>query len=378
MAGKRGHGEGTIFKRRDGRWCAELYLGIAKDGKRQTWRTYGDTRREVADALSKVIDERRRGQSIVIEKQTLAEFLNHWLTNSVKPSVRPLTYESYEVNVRVHILPELGRHELTKLAPQHVQHWLNERVGAGLAPRTVQYAHAVLRRALNQALKWGLVHRNVATLVDVPRVVRPEVQPFTPEQARLFLSAAAGDRLRALYTVAITTGLRQGELLGLRWEDLDFETATLRVRVALQRVDGGWRLVEPKTPKSRRVIGLPAIALAALREHCDLQDAERRHAGERWEERRLVFTTGTGRPLDGPNVTHQFQHLLVRAGLPRLRFHDLRHTCASLLLADGIPPRVIMETLGHSQISLTMNTYAHVMPALQREAAKRMDELLGR
>jgi integrase len=242
----------------------------------------------------------------------------------------------------------------------------------------VQYLHAVLRRALGQALKWNLVPRNAARLVDPPRVERPEMLALTPEQARCFLDAVSGDRLGALYSVAVALGLRQSEILGLRWEDVDFEQQMLRVRAQLLRIDGAKRLVEPKTRQSRRTLPLPATIAAGLRAHRSRQLQERLLAGARWEGNGwdLVFTNTRGGPLDARHLVRAFKDHLVRAGLPDIRFHDLRHSCASLLVAQGLHPRVVMETLGHSTITLTMNTYSHVMPALQREAADMMDNVL--
>ena len=230
--------------------------------------------------------------------------------------------------------------------------------------------------ALGQAERWGLIARNVATLVDSPRVPRAEIQPFTPEQARLFLESIRGDRLEALYSVAMAVGLRQGEGLGLRWQDIDMGVGKLAVNHALQRIDGKLQLVETKRDRSRRTIMLPQLSLAALWAHRACQEQERLLASERWQETGFVFTTTVGTPLDGPTVTHRFQKALRMAGLPHLRFHDLRHTCATLLLAQGVHPRLVMEILGHSQISVTMNTYSHVIPAMQREVAAKMDEIL--
>ena len=196
-----------------------------------------------------------------------------------------------------------------------------------------------------------------------------------PDQIPGFLQAVQGDRLECLFVLTVTLGLRQGEALGLSWDAIYFEKGTLAVRRALQRVSGKLIFVEPKTSRSRRTLHLPQFVLTALRAHQMRQEQERMLAGSRWRESNLVFCTGIGTPLDGPNVTHRLQRLLHDAELPRMRFHDLRHACASLLLFKGIHPRVVMETLGHSQISLTMNTYSHVVPALQREAADKMDEV---
>ena len=373
---KRGHNEGSIYQRKDGRWCATINLGY-RNGKRWRKAFYGKTRREVQVKLTEALHAHRQGLPLAPERQTVGKFLNRWLAGCAKPSVRPRTYEGYAGHVRLHIGPALGHIRLVKLSPQDVQSFLNSKLTDGHSPRTVQYMHAVLRRALGQALKWSLVARNVATLVDSPRVERPEVQPFTPDQARTFLRAIEGDRLEALYSVALAIGLRRGEALGLRWDDIDLDKNTLTVRASLQRVEGRLQLVQPKTVRSRRTIALPQSAVTALRSHRVRKLQERLLAGSRWQDSGFVFTTTIGTPLEPRNVYRHFQGALERAGLPRKRFHDLRHTCASLLLAQGVHPRVVMEILGHSQIGLTMNTYSHVIPELQREAAGRMDALLA-
>jgi integrase len=255
---------------------------------------------------------------------------------------------------------------------------MNAKFESGLSPRTVQYLRAVLRRALGQAPKWDLVARNVATLVEPPRSVKHEIHPFTPKQAQAFLTAVKGDRLEALYSVAIALGLRQGEALGLRWSDIDFDAGTLTVRVALHRIGGEPVLTEPKTNKSRRTVHMPPSFVASLREHRIRQLEERLMMEPRWDDSwNLVFASTIGTPLDARNVVRHFKAALVKANMPDLRLHDLRHTCASLLLAQGVGPRTIVEVLGHSQISLTMDTYSHVMPEMRREAAELMERLLS-
>ena len=289
--------------------------------------------------------------------------------------MRPKTHASHAQIVRLHLTPALGRHQLAKLAPEHVQAMMNDKLAEGLSPRTVQYARAVLRQALNQALRWGMVARNVATLVEPPKMKRHEIAFLTPDRARAFLEAVRGDRLEALYGVAVALGLPQGEALGLRWRDVDFHAGTLSVRVAL-RIAGGLRLVEPKSAESRRTVVMPASVAVVLRAHRDRQAFEQAAAGPRWVDSGLVFTTPKGTPIDARNVVRHFKTVLAAAGLPDMRWHHLRHTCASLLLAQGVPARTVMEVLGHSQMSLTMNTYAHVMPEMKRDAAAAMDRLL--
>jgi len=370
----RGHGAGTIKQRADGRWEAQLSL---PGGKRKS--VYGRTRREVQDKLTAALRDVQQGLPLPDGRTTVRQFLARWLEDSARPGIRPSTFASYETLIRVHIAPALGGVALAALTPQHVQRFLNEKLQAGVSPRRVQMMRAVLRSALNQALTWGMVPRNAAALAPSPRVVRPDVPVLTPAGAQELIAGIRGDPLEALYIAALGTGLRQGELLGLRWRDIDFDTVTITVRAQLQRVRGEWRLMEPKTARARRTLGVDPMVVEALREHRVRQFQDRLLAGSRWRDPipDLVFRNGVGNPLDAPTVTHRFQRALERAGLPRMRFHDLRHGAASLLLSQGVHPRVVMEQLGHSQISLTMNTYAHVASELQRDAARRLGSILG-
>ena len=374
--GRRGPHEGSIYQRADGLWVGAVHLGY-RDGKRRRKVVYGRTRRAVQEELVAIQRSLQQGLPVPAERQTVAQFLDRWLVHAVRPCVRPRTLQSYRQIVELHLAPGLGRLQLATLSPDDVQAFLNEKHAAGLSPRTVQYLRAVLRQALNRALRWGLVARNAAALADAPRVARTELAPFDPEEARRFLDAVRGDRLEALYTLALAAGLRQGEALGLRWSDVELEAGTVTVRHALSRIEGRLQLVEPKTVWSRRVVAVPAVAVAALRRQRARQLEERILAGSRWREGNFVFTTSIGTPLDGPTVTRRFKALLATARLRPQRFHDLRHATASLLLAQGVPARVVMETLGHSDVRLTLNTYSHVVPALGRQAAERMEELLS-
>ena len=371
-AKRRGNGEGTIYRRDDlGTWCAVLTV----DGRRKY--LYGKTRQDVARKLSAAIEAREKGILVTAPQHPLGRYLDQWLAESVKPRVRPWTFKGYEVLIRLHIKPVIGRVPLQKLTPQHVQRLMNQMIAGGASPKTASYALGTLRTALNEAMRWGVVSRNVAALVRRPRVDRFEIQPLSPVEARRFLEVASEDRLGSLYSVALTMGLRQGEALGLRWQDVDLDAGLLHVRFQLQRIDGqGLQLVAPKTNQSRRSLAMPPTIVANLRSHKARQAQERLKAGSIWRETGLVFTTEIGTGLDGPNVTKAFQRLLAKADLPHRRFHDLRHSCASLLLAQNVAPRVVMEVLGHSQISLTMNTYSHVLPELKREAAVQMEAIL--
>jgi integrase len=319
------------------------------------------------------------GMPAADEELTVGAFLEAWLTEVARVTVRPRTYVSYRYVVGLHLTPALGDLVLAALSPADVQAFLNAKSTSGLSPRTVGYLRGVLRGALGHAERTDLVTRNVARLARPPRIPRRRVSPLSVEQVRTFVAAIAGDRLEALYLVALGVGLRQGEILGLRWSDVDLIEGTLTVRHALARIEGRLVLVEPKSATSRRVVPLPAFVRNALVAHRAHQAQEplplRPDPPDPFAD--LVFVTTHGTPLDGITITRRFQRILADAGLPRQRFHDLRHACASLLLAQGVPARVVMETLGHSEISLTLNTYSHVMPSVGREAAERMDQLLG-
>jgi len=371
LAPRRVNGEGSIYKRRNGSWSA---IASLPDGRRK--HVYGRTREEVRRKLSDILHALEHGTFADARGRTLGDFLDQWLAEVARPRVRAWTYVGYEVHIRRHINPSIGRIPLDKLTPQNVQFLLNEKLRQGLKPKTVRYIRGTLRTALNEAVRWGLIPRNVAALVDGPRVERFTINPLTPNEARTLLRAIKGDRLEALYSVALTMGLRQGEALGITWDAVDLDLGYLRVTKQLQRIHGSPKLVEPKTERSRRTLVMPAMIARALQQHLAHQRREREDAGTRWVEHGLVFTTPIGTPLDGTAVTKQFHHVLERAGLQQRRFHDLRHSCATLLLVQGVSPRVVMDVLGHSQIGLTMNTYSHVIPDLRRDAADRMQSLL--
>ena len=373
--GKRGSGEGSIYRRSDGRWVGVVDLGWL-DGKRNRRSMYAKTRKEVQEKLNIALTAHRKGLSFQSDRLTVREFLSDWLSESVKPAVRPRTYQSYAELVRLHLEPSLGRIRLSKLTPRDVQKLINSKLNKGLSSRRVQYIHAVLRKALGQAEKWGFVARNVAKLADLPKVEQPEISPFDPDEARLFVKAIEGERLEALYLLAIATGLRQAEILGLSWKDVDFKQSQCSVRKTLQRIDGEFRFVEPKTARSRRILALPEIVITSLRTHKGRQVGEMLAAGDKWESSDLVFTDAYGGPLSDRVVRGRFYRILESVGLRRQRFHDLRHACASLMISQGVPSREVMETLGHSTIAMTLNRYAHIFQEAQRETADKMDKVL--
>jgi len=341
---------------------------------------YGKTRQEVAEELSKALSDRASGFVFDAGTLTLGRYLDSWLSHSVHGSVRQRTFERYEQIARVNIKPTLGRMKLKALTPTHVRGLYQEKLDDGLAPRTVQYIHTTLRKALNEAVQDGLIPRNATDAVKAPSPAKKEINPLSPEQARAFLEMASGDRFEALYVLAIHCGLREGELLGLKWDDLDLEAGTLSVRRTLSETKDVGRIFEPPKNGKGRNIQLTSSATEALRGHlqCQLDEIER--AGDRYQDQGLVFPSRAGTPMNAKNLTaRSFKPLLVKACLPHsVRLHDLRHTCATLLFRRGVHPKIVQELLGHATISITLDTYSHVLPNMQGEAVAAMESVLSK
>jgi len=309
----------------------------------------------------------------------VGEYMDRWLADSVRDTVRQRTYERYESIARVHIKPAIGRLKLKALTPAHARALYRQKLDSGLAPRTVNYIHVTLHKALSQAVSDGLVPRNAAS-VKAPRPKKPEIKPLSPEQARKLIEAAgeSGDRFEALYVLALHCGLREGELLGLRWDDVDFSgaTATLQVRRTLSETRTGHKFEKPKNGKGRSV-KCSQKATEALRSHRVRQNEERLKVGSLRQDSGLVFPTTTGTTMSCTNLLgRHFKPLLERAGLPTIRLHDLRHTCATILLMAGKHPKYVQELLGHASISITLDTYSHVIEGMDGGLADAMDNAL--
>jgi integrase len=373
--GKRANHEGSIYKRGDGRWAGTITLGY-EGGKRKRKTFYGETRREVQEALTKALRDVQLGVPIVSDRQTVEQYFTDWLA-TIKLNIRFNTWERYEQYVRLYIVPAFGNVALSKLTPQHIQRLYTSKLNEGYSTTTMAHLHTVIHHALDAALRFGLVQRNVAEFVEPPKVAKKEMRPLSPEQARKLLEAARDERFEALYVLALTTGMRLGELLALRWQDVDLEQGNLQVRVTLQKAPKGFTLYHPKTQRSRRSIALTQLAIEALRQHRELQGAQRALLGEAWQDRDLVFPNLEGGQMITSNLLFSnYKPLLRKAGLPAIRVHDLRHTAATLLFIQGIHPKVVSEMLGHASVSITLDLYSHVLPNMQREAVGRMDELL--
>jgi integrase len=376
VARKRGNGEGSITRRKDGLYMARYTVETAIGAKRKT--LYGKTRGEVSEKLTKAMADRDEGLVFDADNLKVGEYLERWLVDSLLDTVRPTTYERYEQIVRIHVRPALGSVKLKNLTPVHVRGLYREKLEAGLSARTVQYIHVTLHKALKQAVQDGLIPRNATEAVKAPQVRREEMRPLSGDQVKVLLEVARGDRLEALYVLAIHTGLRQGELLGLKWEDVDLESGTLRVRRTLVTAKGGPVLTAPKTKGSRRSVKLTQGAVEALRSHLKHQLQEIDRAGSLWRENGLMFASESGEPLDRRYLTScRYKALLKRAELPMIRFHDLRHTCATLLLSKNVNPKIVSEMLGHASIAITLDTYSHVLPNMRDQAAAAMEEALS-
>jgi integrase len=374
VARKRGNGEGSITRRKDGLYMARYTVQTATGSKRKT--IYGKEREDVAEKLADALSNRNKGLVFDAGSQTVGEYLERWLETSAKGSVRESTYESYRKQVRCYVVPAIGRVKLKGLSSMQIQGMYRAMLDRGLSPRTVQYTHAVLHRALRQAVRWGLIPRNVSEDVDRPRLRREEIRPLNRDQARHLLKTAgeAGDRFEALYVLALHTGMRPGELLGLKWGDVDLDEGGLR----LNRAHVGRNLTTPKTKRSRRRIDLSAASIAALKAHRRRQLEEQMKKAGLWKNHGLVFPSAVGTPLSHRNVVRSFKALLKRAGLPiSTRLYDLRHTCATLLLGSNVHPKYVQELLGHASIALTLDTYSHVLKGMDGGIGGAMDEALG-
>lgn len=355
----------------------------AEGRKRRT--IYGKTRTEVATKLAKALSDREDGLVFEAGNLLVEEYMLRWLSDSEKGTVKETTYANYSYINRVHISPALGRLKLKNLSPAHVRGFYGEKARSGLAAATVKKMHVVLRKALSQAVSDGLIPRNVAHGVKPPRVSAPgeEIKPLGSEQCAAFLDAARGERLEALYILAIHCGLREGELLALRWEDVDFDAnkPALLVRHTLTRGEEGrgWVIgATTKSGKGRRVRLTPR-ATTALKDHRKRQLEERMKLAELWQDHDLIFPNQTGFLFNPSNLRNRsFKRIKSRSGVREdLRFHDLRHTCATILLCEGVNVKVVSEMLGHASITITLNTYSHVLPDMQDSAADAMEAAFG-
>jgi integrase len=378
---------GTIIQRggKGGRWSAVVDLPRDENGKRRRqWHSGYRTKKDADAALTEILSRLQKGDYVQPSKETLRAYLHEWL-DSARANLKPSTWESYKMNVETHVIPRLGNvamqalrtAQLNALYADLLREGRKRNGSGGLSARTVRYIHTIIHRALREAVAWGRLSRNVAIGAAVPKQTnRPEMRTWAAAELRAFLEHVQGDRLHSTYLTAATTGLRRGELLGLRWQDVDLESGRLAVRQTLIAVGYELSSSDPKTTKSRRLIALDPVTIGALRTHRKAQLEERLRWGAAWQDNGLVFCREDGSHLHPDRFTDWFQEHVKAAGLPRIRLHDLRHTHATLALQAGIHPKVVSERLGHSNISITLDTYSHAIPAMQEEAAAKVAKLV--
>ena len=373
--GKRGNGEGSIYPHKRGGvkvgYRGSYWVDTAEGPKRRY--ITGETREDVAEKLAKAISDRADGLVFDAGSTTTGEYLTRWLSDSVHGTVQGSTYRSYGRVVDGHLVPGVGRVKLAKLRPDHIRRLYRSMLDAGKATRTVQYAHTLLKRALAQAVMDGLIPRNAAEAVRPPMLKRDEIQPLNADQVRALLDAS-DERSCALYTVAVRTGMRPGEILALRWSDVDLEAGTVQINRALSEGE----FSTPKTPRSRRRISLSPATVATLKAHRKRQLEECMAKAGLWEDHGLVFPSSVGTPKSQRNLNREFKNAAKRAGLPdHFKLYDLRHTCATLLLSRNVHPKYVQELLGHASIALTLDTYSHVIPGMDGGTGGAIDEALG-
>jgi integrase len=386
---RRGNGEGSITQRTDGTWQASLGVGYDPiTGKPKRVYFYGKTRKEVQEKLTTALGKAQSGRLPEPSKITMGQWLSTWLEEYMRPSLRATTFESYRTQIEKHLIPGLGAIRLTRLQTSHLQKLYNALLKegklhgakgggtAGLAPKSVRYIHTILHGALSQAEKEGIIALNPANAVRLPRVQRKEMHTLDTQSLGVFLSAARDTDDYAAYLLDLSTGLRRGELLGLRWRNVDLQAGTVTVREQLVPVGGALVFQEVKTALSHRTVGIPPAVVKALRAHRARQAQTRLMFGEAYQNNDLAFPAATGKPQDPRAVTRRFERLLARAGLERIRFHDLRHTYATLSLQEGVALNTIQEALGHYSPAFTMATYAHVTQKMKERSTDKIGNLL--
>jgi integrase len=370
--------EGQLIRTGDRKWRVRIELERdVTGGRRTSSRLVRGSRKQAQAELNRLLMARDSNTLCEPSRQSTAEYLKDWLEGSAKSRLRPLTYESYRKLLERYVVPVLGTKRLSKVSLADVEKLYGDLKSRGLSPRTIRYTHVVLRSAFKKAVRARLLSQNPTDHASLPREIPKEMRYLSPDEATQFLDAAVQDPWFPLWLLLLTTGLRPSEALGLQWEDLDLETGTLSVRRGMVSGAGSWHLDQPKTASSRRSLGLIPDVTRSLVRHRAKQAEEKLALGGTYDDRRFVFAGRTGSPLDLRNLRKRhFARILTAAGLKTLRLYDLRHTCATLLLAQGINPKVVSERLGHASTAITLDVYSHVLPDMQRQANERMAAVL--
>ena len=377
------NGHGCIRQKKDGRWEARMTVPDPETGKSKVKTFSRNKQKEVVAWMKKMSLDISAGNYVGERKETVADWIITWLNEYAKNSVRQTTWESYESVARCHIIPVIGNVRLQDLRPEQVQRLYNEKLAngslkkqGGLSATTVRYIHAVLDIAFRRAYKNELIAKNIMEKVDLPPAKKHEIKPLTKEELIKFIEATRGHKYYTAYLLECYTGIRRGELLALRWQDIDFENHTITIKQGLVRTQKGLTFNEPKTERSCRKIDLSEKMISELKIHNARQNQERLAMGAAYCNFDLLFCNSLGSPLDPRNFTKEFQAVLTDAGLPFISFHDMRHTHATLLLAEGENIKVVQERLGHTTVRMTLDTYAHVQPGMQKQATERLERAL--
>ena len=371
MANRRGNREGSLyFHKTRSRWCAQVSL----NGHRVT--KYGKTRGECREWMKEMLAKIDTGLTYEGTHVTVQSFIEMWLKGK-ELSRRPKTVLQYEQVVSQHIMAYLGKLRLQDVHPSHIKQLYALKRDEGRGDRTVQLIHTILHNIFKQAVREGILGRNPVDAVERPKVEQSEMQTLKEEQSREFLIAASGSSFEAIYYLALTTGMREGELLGLKWSDLDRNKSILFVQRQLQHIPGqGYTLVPPKTKSGRREIKLGRGTLLELEAHEERQKAQKAVIGDAWQDNDLIFPNSHGKPLDNKRLRSEFKRILKTAGLPNIRFHDLRHTSLSTLMDNGTPVNTVQRRAGHAMASTTVNIYGHATARSQDDAAEKIEELV--
>jgi integrase len=377
VAGRRGNNEGAVYQRSaDGRWCGVALLGYDVRGRMIRKTVTAKTRAEVTRKLAELRRQVDAGRVSTTKTLTLSELMTRWFEDVLSREVARSTYDNYGAVVRYHVLPSLGKRKVTDIKVADVDRLLSSKLRDGLSPSTVHRIRALISQCLDQGVRWSEVPTNVARLSRPPKMTRPEGRTLTRDQAQSLLVTLKGHRHESLYLLMLSTGMRRGEALGLKWDDVNFDQGVARVKRNLKREGGRLVTADTKTLKSRRAVNLPGPVIEALKENRELQGEERAYLGAAWIETDFVFTTSVGTPIDPRNLYREFAQICQRAGLGHWHPHELRHSAASLMLASGVKLQVVSEVLGHSSIRMTADVYGHILDPDRQQAAAAMSEVL--
>ncbi|MFZ5639182.1 MAG: site-specific integrase [Bacillota bacterium] len=382
---KRGHGEGSIYQRSDGRWVGQVSVGYDPANSRNRRLTfYGKTKKEVQEKMREAQYQHQNGTLVEPSKLALGQWLDDWLNVYVKNSVKLSTWENYKIMVETHLKPSLGHFMLKDLRPEHVQVIINQKLESGrkdgkggLSSRHVNYMITILNMALKQALKSQLIVRNVLDAVQRPKRVKHEFKTLNVDELNILLKTAKDHRFYPLLLLESRTGIRRSELVALMWDDLDLEKSTLTIRHAVVRTKNGLVISEPKTRKTIRTIELPKMVIAGLKAWRVKQNQEKLRLGPDYQDNNLIFCSALGTITDPRDLNRLLDTLLKKANLPKIRFHDLRHSVATILLKEKIHPKIVQELLGHDEISTTLDIYSHIVPGMIEQATQLLDSVLG-